>query len=133
MSRQLSAVVVGSLLVLAGSVVQGHHSVQSQFDVMKPIMLRGQVAQVEWRRPHVLIRLRVANEKAGGADWLVETLNPQGLERSGVDVYTLKSGDVISVSAFVSRDGRRHAVTQTMTLPNGKTVSVGVGAGNMTP
>jgi hypothetical protein len=130
MSR-LTALTIGIVLA-SGPLVSGHHSIQSQFNISKEISLRGQVAQVEWRQPHVLIRLSVTGEKKGSPGvWLVETLNPNALARLGVDGMSLKYGDVIRMNGYAARDGQNHAVTQSITLSDGRTIEVGLVAASM--
>lgn len=131
MATRSIAVLVGLLLTLpittAAPRLLAHHSLSTPNDVAKPITLTGKVTQVVWRSPHVFIRLNVPGKAASAGNWVVETLNPQGLAKVGVDAATLTPGDIISVRAYAAPDVRHYAVSETMTLPSGRVVSVRVG------
>jgi hypothetical protein len=131
MPRLRDSVLYLGLIAASGSSVFGHHSIQAQFDVTKPVTLKGRVAAVEWRQPHVLIRVRVPDGQSGSVDWVVQTLNPQSLGRLGIVQGTLKPGDAISLDVFASNDGGNNAVTQAFTLPGGRTLPARVGTGGM--
>jgi hypothetical protein len=127
----VSIVCLSLMLALSGSPVLGHHSIQTQFDVTKSVTLKGLIAAVEWRQPHVLVRVRVPTVRSGSVDWVVQTLTPQALGRLGVVQGTLKPGDVVILDVFASNDGRYNAVTQSITLSDGRTVPTKVSAGGM--
>lgn len=103
------------------------------YDVSKPVTLAGQVTFVNREFPHVVVGLRVARGADAGTMWEVETLNPQGLQRAGIGETTLKANDTIRATVFLARNQSRRAVTQTITLPNGRTIDLRVGAGALIP
>lgn len=129
MTLRSIAVSLGLLLALAAPRLLAHHSVPAPSELSQVVTLKGKVTQVVWRSPHVFIRLNVPGRTAGAGDWVVETLNPQGLAKVGIDSATLNPGDVISVRAYAAPDVRHYARSETMTLPTGRVVSVRVGAG----
>lgn len=81
----------------------------------------------------MVVGLRVARGADAGTMWEVETLNPQGLQRAGIGETTLKANDTIRATVFLARNQSRRAVTQTITLPNGRTIDLRVGAGALIP
>ena len=89
------------------------------YDTAVTQTLAGQIVEIVWKFPHVHIRLDAADRRV----WDIETLNPQGLRRDRVQSDTLKVGDKLIVRAWSAKDGSRQAFTQSMTLPNGNTVT----------
>jgi hypothetical protein len=128
-SNRSLALLVGLLIAASSPHLLAHHALPSPDDATASVTLTGKVTQVVWRSPHVFIRLSVPAGRNSAANWVVETLNPQGLAKVGVDAATLSPGDVISVRAHVARDVRNYAVSEAMTLPTGRVVSVRVGTG----
>jgi hypothetical protein len=53
-------VAVGS--VLAAAAVQAHHAFATEFDVERPVELRGKVTKVELINPHSWIHIEVVGE-----------------------------------------------------------------------
>lgn len=86
-------------------------------------MLAGRIVEVIWRFPHVHIRLDAGNGAADRSAWDIETLNPEGFRRDGVRSDTLKLGETLIVRSWIAKDGSRQAFTQSMTLPNGNTIT----------
>jgi hypothetical protein len=127
LSMHLAVTLALTLIVAAG--VNAHHSIQSEYDVSKIVTLTGQVTHVDWAFPHVTVGLHVGSGANAETDWELETLNPQGLQRAGVDASSLKAGDAIRTTVYLARDESHRAVTQTVTLASGRMVTLQVGAG----
>jgi hypothetical protein len=83
-----------------------HHS-YSMFDGRRPQTVRGTVAKLEWRNPHVMLWITVPQGATG-------TSVLYGLEASSVNLLThigwsrnvLKPGDLVVAELFPLRDGR---------------------------
>ena len=56
LSSLLLAVAIG---VTATATLLAHHSVPGQFDVSKPMTLKGVITKVDWINPHIYVRLDV--------------------------------------------------------------------------
>ena len=116
------------LFILAAAArVEGHHHVGCVYDTAATQTLAGRILEIVWKFPHVHIRLDAGNGPADRSvpwpPWDIETLNPQGLRRDGVQSDTLKVGDPLIVKSWIAKDGSQQAFTQSMTLPNGNTVT----------
>ena len=105
-----------------------HHSLAADFDVTKPVTLRGRVTKVEWLNPHVHIYIDVKN---GGeaATWSVELGSPNGLKERGWTAKTLKIGDLITVDGSLAKDASRLANASSIVLPNGVRMATRSGKG----
>jgi hypothetical protein len=115
------AFVLSILLVAARA--EGHHHIGCVYDTGEAQTLTGRIGEIVWKFPHVHIRLDVEAAVADRRAWDIETLNPQGLRRDGVQSDTLKVGDNLAIRSWVAKDGSRRAFTQSMTLPDGHTIA----------
>ena len=123
MGIQKAAIVLALSMLAAAPRVEGHHHIGCVYDTAAPQTLTGRIVEVVWRFPHVHIRLDPGNGPAGRRAWDLETLNPQGLIRDGVQSDTLRVGDTLATTSWIAKDGSQQAFTQSMTLPNGTTIT----------
>jgi hypothetical protein len=103
--------------------VDGHHHIGCVYDTRATQTVTGRIMEVVWKMPHVYIHLDVAGGSTGSSEWDIETQMPRALQQQGIDLDTLKVGDVLVTDAWVAKNGGRQAFTQSMTLQNGKTVT----------
>jgi Family of unknown function (DUF6152) len=123
MAIRNAALAVCVSVLAAAAHLNAHHHVGCIYDTRSTQTVTGQIVQIVWQFPHVHIRLQATSGSTAGADWDIETVNPQGLRRQGVESDTLKVGDVLATTAWIAKDGSRAAFTESMTLPNGNTVA----------
>jgi hypothetical protein len=117
---------VGVLLTASTVALSAHHTVAQVFDITKHVTLEGTVTKVEWKDPHVILHLDARGDERRTIQWRLETLNPQGLSRAGLNQDSFKVGDVLTAAVCVAKDGAQLAVTHEITRPGGAaSVSVG--------
>jgi hypothetical protein len=104
---------------LSSAPLFAHHS-SAAYDVANVVTLRGTVASVDWRNPHVRIHLNVPDGNGRIVNWDVETWGTGQMSLRGVTNGFLKPGDSISVDAFVAKDGGHTALVHLLTLPDGR-------------
>jgi len=102
--------------------VHAHHSFAVFFDAEKVVKVKGTVTEFQFRNPHGLIRLDVADSAGAVSVWKVETNSPSILERRGWSRTTLKAGDVIVVEGWPARDGAPYLRMRSVTRPDGSVV-----------
>ncbi len=113
----LSALALIATLFIAAVPAQAHHSFPAQYDVSKPVTLKGKVTKVEWTNPHIFIYIDVADEKTGAiVNWALELGAPNTLLRLGWKRDSLKTDDVITVEGSLARDGSNLANAKTIKL-----------------
>jgi len=96
------------------------------FDTTRFVTLEGTLTRVDWRAPHVILRLETRRADGSLIEWNVETQNPQGLARAGLTLDSFKVGDAFRATVCVAKDGTRWAVTHEIAKPGGvATVSMG--------
>jgi hypothetical protein len=91
------AAIVGALFALGRA--QAHHS-YAAFDQCKTVVLEGEVNNVEWVNPHILIDLRTADD----AHYRIEWFALEQLRQAGMAAEPLKPGDRVVITGNAIRD-----------------------------
>ena len=114
---------IGSLVVLAlalsAAPLLAHHAFVAVFDVSHQKDFKGTVSRVEWLNPHAHFILDVP--QAGGkiVSWEFELGSPNALMQHGWTRYTLKKGDLVTVTGDLARDGSNFAHARAITFASG--------------
>jgi hypothetical protein len=105
--------------------VLAHQSFAAEFDVKKPVTLKGTVTKVEWTNPHVWFYIDVTNESGAVDQWQCENGAPNALARMGWSRNSLKVGDQVTVEGFLAKNDYRTANARQVRLPDGRKVFSG--------
>ena len=81
-------------LALAG-VVLAHHGRAGYANEIQTV--KGTVADVQWKNPHVFIGFDVKDDKGNVVHWLAELSSPATMLAAGMSRTTLKNGDEIVI------------------------------------
>ena len=120
---RLSVLVV--CLIFAVAQALAHHSFAAEFDIAKPVTLKGVVTKVEFMNPHVWIYIDVTDDSGSVQHWQCESGAPNVLSRSGWRKDSLQAGEQVTIEGFRAKDGRNTANARLVTLPDGKKVFSG--------
>jgi len=123
---------VFSIIALLGSVAipaLAHHAFSAEFDLKKPVNVKGVVTKIEWMNPHAWFYVDVKTD-AGVEQWQFETGAPIELTRRGWRKNDLKVGDEVTVEGLRAKDGTNTASARMVTLPSGKKVFSGSASDN---
>lgn len=126
MSTKIFGVIAGAaLLVATAAPVIAHHSFAAEFDVNKPVTIKGTVVKTEWVNPHIWIHIDVKGPEGKVETWTVEGGAPNALIRRGWRKNSLPFGVEITVEGFQAKDGAYRANGRDITFPDGTKLFVG--------
>ena len=125
MKRRLTnsvALLAGFLVVCAP--LLAHHGSSVTYNMKKAITLKGTVAEFVYTNPHCQLYFDVKDNAGNTVRWGGETMAPRLVVKAGLLKSTLKPGDAITISVFPAKAGTNFGLIQTLTLPNGQTLSL---------
>jgi hypothetical protein len=119
-----AAAVVAALLgaSLAITPALAHHSFGAEYDSEKQVTLTGVVTKFEWTNPHARFYVDVKDEKGAVINWNLELASPNSLVHQGWKRTSLKVGDLVTVNAWLARDGSQLANAKSVILADGTKV-----------
>lgn len=133
MRVKLVVACAGVGLLLAALPVRAHHSFSAEFDVDKPLKLRGTLLKWEMVNPHSWFHLDVKDENGTVVTWRVEGGSPNQLIRMGVTKNTIPIGTELVVEGYQARDGTAKAVGRNFLLGDGSRLFLGGSAPGAAP
>jgi Family of unknown function (DUF6152) len=125
MKFKFAALSAAAGLLLAALPVFAHHSFAAEFDVSKPITLKGKFVKMDWVNPHSQIQVEVTGADGKPVIWSFEALPPNVLFRMGWRKTTLKPGDEIEIEGFQAKDGTANAWVRSVKTADGRRLFAG--------
>lgn len=129
----LSIAAISAGLLLTSLPARPHHAFGSEFDVNKPLKLRGTVTKWELVNPHSWIRMDVKGSDGTVVNWMVEGGSPNSLYRLGFNKDSLPPGTEIIVEGYQSKDGSARGVGAKLTFTDGRQLFLGGSAPGANP
>ena len=102
-----------------------HHSFAAEFDIKRPVKLRGIVTGMDWINPHSWIHLDVKGADGKVVSWMIEGGSPNALLRLGFTKAALPKGSEVVVEGFQAKDGSNRAVGQFVAFADGRKLFLG--------
>src|SRR6188508_633403 len=118
---RVKVAIVTTCLALLGAVpvAVAHHAFAAEFDVNKPVTLKGTMEKWDMVNPHSWFHINVKGPDGKVVEWMVEGGSPNTLIRLGVTKYTIKPGQELTVEGYQAKEGSNKAVGRNFILPDG--------------
>ena len=117
MRRKLVITLLGTGLLLAALPVFAHHAFSQEFDINKPLQLKGTLTKWEMINPHSWFHIDVTGPDGKVTEWMIEGGSPNTLIRLGVTKYTVKIGTELTIDAYQAKEGTNKAVAEISHCP----------------
>ena len=117
--RAKLAMLVGIGLLLAAVPVWAHHAFSAEFDVTKPLTLKGTLSKWDMINPHSWFHIDVKGPDGQVSEWMIEGGSPNTLIRLGVTKYTIKIGTELTIEGYQAKEGSNKAVGRNFLLADG--------------
>jgi hypothetical protein len=119
MRTKLVIVMTCFALLAAVPAAVAHHAFAAEFDVNKPVTLKGTFTKWDMINPHSWFHLDVKGPDGKVTEWMIEGGSPNTLIRLGVTKYTLEIGTELTVEGYQAKEGTNKAVGRNFILKDG--------------
>jgi len=116
------------LALLVAVPARPHHAFAAEFDINRPIKLRGTVTKMDWINPHSWIHIDVKGPDGKITSWMIEGGSPNVLLRMGFTKDALPAGAEIVLEGFQAKDGSNRGVGKTLSFADGRKLFLGSSA-----
>ena len=99
-----------------------HHAVTVAYDTENLMWIEGEVVDVFWKNPHIVLTIESTLENGNTEIWKVESGSTNSLQRIGIGRDIVSIGDRVSLFGAISRRGLNTMAAYTIILSSGTEV-----------
>ena len=104
---------------------RAHHAFAAEYDVDKPVTLKGTLSKMEWVNPHGWIYMDVKEPNGTAKRWTVETSGPSQMSRRGLKKADFVEGMSLEVKGYQGKKDPVLANGRTLVLADGRSFYIG--------
>jgi hypothetical protein len=120
MRKKILALIIGVAVVLIASGPTFAHHGTAAYDTKNIVTVKGTMTDFRFINPHVQLFFDVKNDKGEVEKWQAELTAPNKLSRAGWDKHTLKPGDPVTASGYVSKGDTHTMWINKLIVPDGE-------------
>ena len=125
MKKQALGLLGTAGVFLTAVLLVAHHSFAAEFDIDKPIELRGTLTRMEWVNPHGWLYINVENLDGSVTHWAIEAGGATQMLRRGVRKTDFPIGTEVVVNGFLARSGEPVVNGRSVLTPDGRNFFLG--------
>ena len=133
MRQKLLVTLLAIGLLMTGLPLFAHHAFSAEFDINKPLTLKGTLVKWEMVNPHSWFHINVTGPDGKVTGWMIEGGSPNALIRTGVTKNTVKVGTELIIEAYGAKEGPNKAVGRNFILPDGSRLFLAGSAEGVSP
>ena len=121
---------LGVLIALAAPLVASsawaHHNMSASFNFDDRVTITGSLTKVSWTNPHTYLSVESQSGDTAGQAWSMEGPSPSFFRSRDIARSEFENAINKTVTAELSRarDGSHSGLIRTITLPDGKVISL---------
>jgi len=129
MRKQMTCILCAFGALPAMTPTAAHHSFAAEFDIEKPVELRGTLTRMEWVNPHGWLYIDVINPDGSVTNWAIEAGGATQLLRRGLRRTDFPVGTEVIVNGYLARSGEPVVNGRSVTTPDGRNFFLGTNPG----
>ena len=124
MTRRICSCIVFAVLLFANG-ASAHHNMTALFDFNDRVTVTGTLTKIDWRNPHIYLRIDAKNAKGALEPWQGEGPSPSWFRIRDVGKADFEKSieKTLTLELSRARDKSLSGLIRTITLPDGRVLS----------